>query len=323
MRKYYPYEAGAPSHDTIGRVLGLIDKKQFESLFTSWVAQHFEVSKEKLLHLDGKRLRGSATGQQKIKKREDGGKYAEIIINVYASGAGLALAHHNITDHLNEVQGALEVLDWLDIKGCCISGDSNFCKRVIIDKIVASKGDYLMALKGNNPKLHNAAQEVFSAPPTDVLRFETKESGHGRRENRIYSAVPMEQLPTELSSYFTKNEQLIEVKRKRHIISSGKESEEVHYYVTSLKEPIAELSHKIRKHWLIENQLHYVLDVHFNEDDSRVQQKNAATNLSLIRKMALNVLKHSLGKGAIKAKQLKCAISDQHREKVLTFFMMR
>ncbi len=210
LRKYYAYKNGIPSHDTLGRVLGLIDKKHFERLFVEWVDQNFERPPKSLLHLDGKHLSGSANNQDKVKKKEAGGKYSEMILNIYASGAGLTLAHHNFTESMSEPVGALEILDWLQLEGCCISADSNFCRRKIVDKIIDKKADYLLALKGNAKLLYEATMEAF---------------------------------------------------------------------------------------------------------------ENPASNLSVIRKMALNILKTHPSKGAIKAKQLRCAISDQKRNDMLNLLM--
>jgi len=323
LRKYYAYKKGIPSHDTLGRVLGIIDKKHFEFLFVDWVANHFQVPPQTFIQIDGKHISGSANHHDKVKKRGDGGNYAEMIINVYASAAGITLAHHNFTDNMSEVNGALEVLDWLNIEGCCISGDSNFCRTKIVDKIIAKKADYLFTLKANARRLYDVACQSFKNQDLIQASFETHDRGHGREEHRIYRSINIDRIVDLPKDYFTKNEQLIEATRHRHILRSGKKTMETHYYVTSMNSQLEEVAQMIRKHWLIENELHYVLDVYFGEDASRVQQKNAASNLSLIRKMALNILKKHPSKGAIKAKQLRGAISDQKREEILEFMMMR
>lgn len=321
LRNYYTYKNGIPSHDTLGRVLGLVDKKHFESLFVNWVANYFQIPTQTLLQIDGKHISGSANHHDKVKKREDGGNYAEMIINVYASAVGITLAHHNFTDNMSEMKGALEVLEWLNIEGCCISGDSNFCRTKIVDKIIAKKADYLFTLKANTRRLHDAACQSFKNQELIHSTFETHDRAHGREEHRIYRSINIDQVADLPKDYFTKNQQLIEVTRHRHVLRSGKKTVETHYYVTSLASQLQQVAQMIRKHWLIENELHYVLDVYFGEDASRVQQNNAASNLSLIRKMAMNILKRHPTKGAIKAKQLRCAISDQKREEILKFMM--
>lgn len=321
LRQYYPYKHGIPSHDTLSRVLGMINKRNFELLFVDWIAKYFKVPAQTLLQIDGKHISGSANHQDKVKKRVDGGNYAEIIINVYASAAGISIAHYNISDSMDELKGALQVLDWLDVQGCCISGDSNFCRQKIVDKIIAKKADYLLALKGNAKPLYEAAQQAFADQGIEKVNFQTTDRAHGREEHRLYRAIDIEQLSAEVKHYFTQNQQLIEVTRSRHLLHNGKKTTDVHYYVTSLSTPVAHLAEVIRKHWWIENKLHYVLDVYFGEDASRVRQRNAASNLSLLRKMALNLHKRHPGKGSIKSKQFRCAISDQKRDDILKFMM--
>ncbi|MCB9349592.1 MAG: ISAs1 family transposase [Lewinellaceae bacterium] len=176
FRHYYPFKHGIPSHDTLNRVLGLIDKRAFERVFVQWVAQHFGLPQEELVNFDGKRLNSSANRADQSKKRNEGGQYAEIIVNAYASGAGIVLAQNNVSDKMDEVRGALELLEWLSLEGCCVSGDSNFCGRNIIDKIIASKADYLLALKGKSPVLLEAVSTAFSQEQTKKTVFQTEET---------------------------------------------------------------------------------------------------------------------------------------------------
>lgn len=321
LRKYYAYANGIPSHDTLGRVLAQIDRRHFESLFVDWVSHFFSLPPSSFIQIDGKHISGSANGQDKIKKREHGGKYAQMILNVYADAAGITLAHHNFSDSMSEVKAALEVLDWLNIEGCCISADSNFCRSSIVEKIIAKKADYLLALKANAKSVYEAAVQLFEHKKLDCPSFETHDRAHGREEHRIYRSIKTDQLPDSVKTVFSAPYQLIQVKRHRHILRSGKRTTETHYYLTSLKDSLDQLASAVRRHWRIENELHYVLDVSFGEDASRVQQAHAASNLSLVRKIALNLLKTYPEKGAIKAKQLRCAISDQRRDEILNFMM--
>ena len=323
FRKYYPYQYGIPSHDTLGRVLGLVDKGQFEQLFSTWVSQHFDLSSEGLLHLDGKHLAGSADHEKKTKKRSKGGCYAEIIVNLYASGAGICLAHRNVSDHMSEVQGALQLLDWFSLQGCTVTGDSNFCRRRIIDKIIKAKANYIFALKGNSYSFYEATKAAFADSGISKRHYQTKQRGHGRLEKRVYQSITIDQLGDDYKAFYTQAKQLIAVCRNRKVVRKNKESTEVHYYVSSLETPLEQIAENIRKHWLIENQLHYVLDVFWGEDASRLRTKNAATNLSLIRKWALNLLKKQKANGSINARQLRCALSDEYRDNVLKNFMMR
>ena len=179
LRSYFTYEKGIASHDTIGRVLSLVNKEAFEELFIAWVSQYFGLDAQELINLDGKRLASSATRADQSKAKSAGGRYAEVIVNAFACAAGIVLAHNNVTEQMDEVQGAKELLDSLDIGGCCISGDSNFCGRDLIKKIMERKADYLLALKGKSPKLYVAAQEAMADEQLTKTSFMTEEQGHG------------------------------------------------------------------------------------------------------------------------------------------------
>jgi predicted transposase YbfD/YdcC len=323
LRQYYAYENGVPSHDTLGRVLSKIDRREFEHIFVNWVSRHFGIDPNSLVHFDGKRINSSADKLDQSKKRSEGGKYADLIVNVYASAAGITLAQNNVSDKMDEIRGALELLDWLDLSGCCITGDANFCRTAIIEKIIARKADYILALKLNWPKQYEDAQALFDDQDIEKQCWETEETGHGRYEKRTYRSIGKEDFPSSMINQFAGIRQLIEVNRTRIVQRKDKVENDTHYYITSLEEPIDQLAQKIRKHWSIENELHYVLDVAFNEDASRIRKGHAASNQSLIRKIALNMLRVSKQKGSIKTQRMKCAISDAHREKILNFSAMR
>jgi len=322
LQKYYPYKKGTPSHDTLSRVLGMIDKNKFEELFVAWVADHFKIEAD-VINIDGKRLSSSANRSDQSKKKGQGGKYAQIIVNAYAQGAGIALAQNNVSDKMDELKGALQLLDWLSLEGCCITGDSNFCRAKIINKVIENKANYMLGLKQNNPTAYDLAEQAFANKEIEKTTFETREKGHGREEVRIYKAISVNESSIELKTRFPNLQQIVQVYRERKVVRKDKQSTEVHYYITDLKSPIEQLADTIRKHWSIENQLHYVLDVSFKEDQSRVRIKNAATNFSVIRKMSFNILKSNKDKGSMKSKRMRCAISDSKRETILNNFMMR
>ena len=323
LRKYYPYENGTPSHDTLNRVLGLVDKRVFEKLFVQWVAQSFGLEAGELVNFDGKRLNSSADRANQSKKRTEGGQYAQIIVNVYAAGAGIVLAQNNVSDKMDEAKGALELLGWLSLEGCCVSGDSNFCGRKLIQKAISSKADYLLALKGKSPKILEAAKAAFACAQTPKAVFQAEEAGHGRHEKRVYRAISAESLPGEVAGSYTQLSQAVEVMRSRTVTRTGKHMEETHYYLASLESGIEQLADKIRRHWSIENQLHYVLDVSYGEDACRCRVKNAATNLSLIRKITLNLLRKDPAPGSIKTKRMRLAVSEQRLDDIFEKIMMR
>lgn len=323
LRMYYDYKKGIPSHDTLSRVLGLIDKKAFEKVFCKWVINHFKLDDEDLVNIDGKRLSNSADRMAQCKKKSQGGKYAEVIVNVYAAGAGIVLAQKNVSEKMDELAGAIELMDWLELEGACVTADSIYCRRSLIERILEKKADYILALKGNSPNLHNAVKNAFEEYKDKIQSYQTEDQAHGRKEKRVYDIISADLLPKEHTERYPQIKQVVRVQRNRTIIRKQKESMDTHYYITSSLGTVEELAIKIRKHWSIENQLHHVLDVSFKEDDSRVRYKNAATNFSLIRKATLNALRNNAKKGGIKHKRLKCAISDKYRSDILKNTLMR
>lgn len=321
LRKYYPFEDGAPSHDTIGRVFSLVKVDQFEAAFIEWVSNYFNIPSRELVNFDGKRLASSADKLAQSKSKSKGGKFAEIIVNVFASGAGITLAQTNVTSKMDETSGAKKLLDTLDFAGCCISGDSNFCGRNIIDLIIKRKADYLLTLKGKSPKLLQAAKTAFEDSSIKKSVFATEEQDHGRREKRVYRSVKATDLKSDQIQTYNGLEQIIEVVRYREVVRKGKKQKETHYYITSLGLDIETLSQKIRAHWLIENRLHHVLDVQLGEDASRSRKGNQATNMSIMRKITLNLMTEGGSKAGIKNKRLRASWSDKERNALIKSMM--
>lgn len=319
LRGYFPYKHGAPSHDTLSRVLGMIDPDSFQAWFIGWVAKKFDVPVGELIALDGKRLASSANRMDQFKKKSQGGKYAKVIVNCFAIGAGIVLGQKDVSSKMNEVYGAEQLVESLDITGCCVSGDANFCGRKLLELIISQDADYLIALKGSHPKLHDSAKQAFRNKLITKHIYESQERGHGREETRTYRSISVSDLPDEITVSYASLHQVVEVCRERRVTRKQEEpTTEYHYYITSLKEGIEPLARKIRSHWRIENNLHHVLDVGFGEDDSRARSKNLASNLSLIRKASINFLMPGLKKAGIKHKRMRAAFSDQRRSEIFS-----
>lgn len=317
LRRYFPYKHGTPSHDTLNRVLGIIDSTAFEDWFVGWVSRKFDIPADELLCLDGKRLNGSANRMDQIKSKTEGGKYAQIIVNCFATSAGIILGHKDVSSKMDELRGAEQLIESLDVSGRCISGDANFCSRKLLDLIIDQKADYLIALKGKNPKIHEASIEAFGNQTIDKQVFQTEETGHGRHEKRTYRSIQACELPAEIIASYANLAQVVEVCRERRVTRKEEQATvETHYYLTSLTQGIESLAGKIRAHWKIENNLHHVLDVGFGEDASRARKNNLASNLSLVRKTAINLLVPGKSKAGIKHKRMRAAFSDQRRSEI-------
>jgi predicted transposase YbfD/YdcC len=321
LRKYYPYSDGAPSHDTIGRVLSFIKVEQFEAAFIEWVADYFNIPVGELVSFDGKRLGGSANKLDQSKRKSKGGKFAEIIVNVFACGAGITLAQTNVTSKMDETSGAIRLLESLDLAGCCVSGDSNFCGRNIIDLIIERKADYLLALKGKSPKLLQVAKAAFQDEAIPKSVFSTEEQGRGRYEKRTYRSIDVSNLDKDQIITYTGLRQILEVVRYREVVRKSKVEKETHYYITSLDANIESLAQKIRGHWLIENRLHHTLDVQLGEDDSRSRKGNQATSMSIMRKVVLNLMTEGGSRAGIKHKRLRASFLDTDRNTFIKSMM--
>ena len=309
---------GTPSHDTINRILSLIQPKQFEQWFSEWIATKFDIPLDDLLALDGKRLASSANRMDQNKSKSEGGKFANIIVNCLAVGSGIVLGQCDVSRKASEPQGARQLIENLDVEGKCISGDANFCGFKLLEFIVNNGADYLITLKGRKAKLHTAVQGVFVDPTVNSVEFSTTEKGHGREETRVYSCLPAAMINDQLTAPYPKLKTIVKIERqRRETRKQADPTTEVHYYITSLTEDIKLLAHKIRGHWAIENSLHHVLDVSFEEEASRSRKGHAATNFSIVRKIAINFLLPGKSKAGLKTMRTRAALSDRRRSELM------
>ena len=189
LRRFFAYRCGIPGHETIGDVIGFLEKEAFESSFIAWVESCFGKQSDLLIHIDGKRLSNSAARMLQDKKSEDGGQRPEAIVNAYASDIGIVIAHKSIGEHGDEKRGAKEIIDQLFLENATITGDSNFCDKIILKQIKERKGHYVMALKKNNPTLYDLAEQYFGDVRVDKMPFHTQDTGHGRIELRTYHSI--------------------------------------------------------------------------------------------------------------------------------------
>lgn len=254
-----------------------------------------------------------------MKPRKEGGDYAKIVVNCFAAASGIALGQTAVDSKSGKSKGAVQLIESVDVKGKCVSGDANFCNFDLLELITSKGADYLIALKGlkHNGKLLGAAEDVFGDATVEKDEYQTSETGHGREERRTYRRVNATQLDDQITSSYSMLASVIEVRRERR--ETRKEtnfSTELHYYVTSLDKGINEIATKIRQHRAVENSLHHVLNITFEEDASRMRKGNAATNLSLIRKIAMNYLMPGKSKAGIKKARMRAAFSDKRRSEL-------
>jgi predicted transposase YbfD/YdcC len=293
---------GIPSHDTFRRVLMLVDPDAFERSFLGWVRTVFRPEEGALrqVAVDGKTVRRSFD----LRK----GRSPLHLVSAYATEHGLVLAQRATETKGGELGIIPELLDGLDLRDCLVSLDALACHPEVAGRVVGRGGDYLLALKGNRRKAHAEVKAWFAANAFALdapLRpcFDAFDDGHGRRVRRRVFAC------ADLAPFTTLQDwpglaTVVAVETIRGIPGRGKVRAEIRHYLSSARLPPERLAAAIRDHWRVENGLHWVLDVVFREDASRVRDRNAARNLALLRKIALNLARadHSL-KASLKGKR--------------------
>ncbi len=293
---------GIPSHDTFRRVLMLVDPEAFERCFLGWVRAVFRSDKDvpRQIAIDGKTVRGSFDRKH--------GRSPLHLVSAYATEHGLVLAQRAAEEKKGELTVLPELLDGLDLRGCLVSLDALACRPEIAQQIVGRGGDYLITLKGNQRKAHAEVRDWFAANAFALgarLRpfFDAFDDSHGRLVRRRVFACP------DVNAFATLKDwprlaAVLAVETIRGVNGKGKVTAEIRHYLCSARLPPAMLAAAIRNHWQIENGLHWVLDVTFREDASRVRERNAARNLALLRRIALNLARaDSTLKASLKGKR--------------------
>lgn len=307
LKKYLQLPNGIPSHDTIRRVFESINPLEFNACFMNWVREVFNrPDSEVLLHIDGKSNRRSAD--------EYKGKKMLHAINVFAGESRLSLAQFKVEDKSNEITVLNPMLRTLDIKGQTVTIDAIGCQKDIAQAIIDGEGDYILAVKDNQPTLHEHIETAFKVTPL-ASSHETEEKNHGRIEKRSCSVITDMRFVDEAVNW-TALCCIICIVSTR--IIKDKITTETRYYISSQKQKADFFLHAIRSHWGIENSLHWVLDVIFREDYCRKRKDNAAENFNIIRKMALNIIRNKKdGKKSLRRKRLNAAWDVDYLENLL------
>lgn len=316
LKQYLVLVNGIPSHDTIQRVFQILDPDILMAKFIEWTQGIMSVSEGKIIAIDGKTLRGSRDVSQERK--------ALHLVRAWATEQGLLLGHQKVDEKSNEITAIPEILDLLALKGCIVTIDAMGCQTEIAEQIVAQGGDYVLALKSNQPRLHNHAVEWFDYAMQHDFRLvgdhdyaKTVNKGHGRIDIRecwlIRDTPVIEEFREEYG--WTGLRTLVMVRRQREI--AGQRTEELSYYISSLLDDANAVLYAVRRHWAIENECHWVLDVVFDEDRSRIRLGDSPENFSLLRQMAISILKQDNSKGSLKGKRFKAALNDDFRAKLI------
>jgi predicted transposase YbfD/YdcC len=282
LRRILRLEHGIPSHDTFSRVFRLLDPQAFEQAFRrfmSALAKNNGLDLTGVVALDGKALRGAY---------ERGRSATPLhMVNVWAVGARVVLAQRKAPGR-NEALGALEVLEMLCLNGCIVTADALHCHRAFAAKVLARGGNYVLALKKNQSALFADAERLFRRNRKRSVAEQLEPSTHDRREWRRATVVRDTSLAVEHNFSGIVAVARVACRRRAY---GGRSEPLVRYFLLSKYIPAKRLLQITRSHWSIENQLHWVLDVVFDEDGNRARKDNAPENLAILRSFVVNVLR--------------------------------
>ena len=285
LRLYLELRNGIPGHDTIRRVFEAIDPKRLETVLLEWIGDVCPTL-GKVIAIDGKAIRGSGSALR--------GQRALHVVSAYASEAGLVLGQQRCDEKSNEITAIEALLPNLKLTGCIVTIDAMGCQTGIAAQIIAGKGDYLLNAKDNQPKLAEGIEEFIRIGEQNAWKnlvpsqFETLDKGHGRVETRRCVALPVPDYIPEITRWpGIKCISRIEAIRESH----GKKTTEVRYLIGSMAPDAQVILNATRLHWGVENGLHRCLDVAFREDASAVHLRQAAANLGIMRKLAMNIFR--------------------------------
>jgi len=306
---------GIPSHDTFGRFFALLDAEAFQIAFMRWVEGVFRVSRGQVIAIDGKTVRRS--------HNRSIGKDAIHMVNAWATHNGIALGQWKTDAKSNEITAIPPLLRQLNVAGCIVTVDAMGAQTQIAQAIRDEKADYVLRVKDNQGHLHQDIQDWFAH--ADNVPFaerqssyaETINKGHGRIEIRRCCAISDPRAFEYLRQYedWADLQTIVRVQRERRL--PGKTEIDTAYYISSLPAEAEPLLAATRFHWAVENSLHWVLDVIFREDDTRVRVGHAAHNMAILRQLALNIIKKDSSKGSIRTKRLKAGLDVAFLEKLL------
>ena len=316
-RKFVPLANGVPSHDTIGRVIALIKPEQFQKAFLDWVAElasDDETEGPQFVPIDGKTLRGSGGA-----KHRDNPLH---VVSAWATQQGMTLGQVAVDSKSNEITAIPKLLEMLELKGAIVSIDAMGCQKEIAKQIVQGGGDYVLALKDNHPKLCQAVTQFFldRHEQQDFREFgcrqhQTVEKARGKIDTRSYMVAA---IPDSLKSVTRgwKGIKSIGQVITSSVSKDGAETSEVRYYINSIDPKVKLFAKSVRGHWSIES-MHWILDVVFNEDKSRLRNGDSTENFGFLRKFVISLLKRDTSKGSLVGKRKKAAWSTEFLEKLL------
>lgn len=309
FREQLDLQHGIPSHDTFGDVFAAIDTEEFSNCFSRWVADLANLTTGEVIAIDGKTVRRSVD--------KASGKAAIHMVSAWAAQNSLVLGQVKVDDKSNEITAIPKLLKQLDLTGTVVTIDAMGCQTAIAKQIIEQKGDYVLSLKGNQGTLHEDVETWFTSTLAPEAGSVAIDAGHGRVETRSVQVSDDIQWLRDRHPHWCSLNSIIAVTATREL--KGKTETETRYFISSLKgDDPARLGSAVRAHWSVENNLHWVLDVAFDEDRNRTRAGNSAANLAIVRHVALNLIKkESSSKVGVKTKRAKAGWSNDYLLRIL------
>lgn len=311
LSDFVEFPNGAPSHDTIGRVMSLINPETFNDCFMDFT-RALAGKVAGVVAIDGKTARGSCSSKSM--------KDALHMVSAWSSENSLVLGQVAVDQKSNEITAIPKLLALLDVKGCTVTLDAMGCQRAISEAIVGQGADYVIALKGNQGSLRGDVELLFegmnSSPPSfeSFSSYEQVSKEHGRIERRIVTTT--EELGSLLDQHSWPGlRSVVRIESERTV--NGQTTKECRYYISSRTACAESLASCVRSHWDVENKLHWVLDVTYSEDSSRIRTDHAPHNMNMIRKWALNVINANKGKLSVRRMQRQLGWKPNELRKIL------
>jgi predicted transposase YbfD/YdcC len=315
FRSFLELPHGIPAHDTFTRVFAMLKPVALQEVLLPWLLERRGVPGD-WVHLDGKAMRHTGRTTPKLK--------ALHVVSAWAGQTGITLGQVAVDAKSNEITAMPQLLAVLDLHDKIVTTDAMGCQKAIAEAIIQGGGDYILAVKDNQPTLHAELQAAFATAPTPLVRssrlYTSEDQGHGREEQRTVQVLPVRgylsaaQLAVWLGVF-----SIVMVTRVVWCEATGVESIEVSHFLSSLPPHARRIGSAIRGHWRIENGLHWVLDVVFREDARRVYDRTAAENVAFLNRLALSLLRGDTGKGSLKVKRKQAGWSIPYLAQLLGF----
>lgn len=312
LQRFLELPKGIPSHDTFERVFDRLQPQALQTVLLGWLHELSAVLGVRHIAIDGKTLRHSGGGSSPL-------RYLHLV-SAWAVEANLTLGQVATDEKSNEIEAIPRLLELLDVQGALVSIDAMGCQKAIAAKIVAGGGDYVLTVKDNQEHLRADIEDCFiKAYDNDCqgIRYEvyeTVEKGHGRQEKRVYELIHS---PEGIRGHEEWEKLSVIGKCYSERTVDDKTTSELRYFIGSRRCGVKTYAAALRKHWRIENCLHWQLDVTFGEDDSRIQKRNGAENFALLRRLALALLKRHPGKGSTRTKRYQATLDAGILEEIL------